>query len=495
MKILVINLLRLGDMIMTVPVLNGLASSRKDAQIDVLTFKSVSSLQSLLPVVRRWWTIDRDQMQAGLGRADVPMLTSYSLLQEKLDAIQDEEYDLIINLTQTHFSAYIAGYLKSADRLGLTYDTKGIPHFYSPWFRYLDERADGEVQDVFHHTDIFAHACALGDQPRDWSMRSVFTAHDEIEKLNLKNTETIALQVFTSDEKKNWSAENWRTLIKNIKHARPHVQFVALGSPAEEDKLREFIAQSGEEIIPAILSLDGALALLNRSQLLITGDTSIKHLANASSVKVLELSIGWSDWRRTGVYKPDSLILRAAEGLQIQAADVLAAAASLLDGNWNQASELAHSRSAHLNVLRSHELSAGFWYAHDLTSKDEGHVASTLIERCAWKLSMNRGRNTEPLRFGSEGLSLCRELRELIPGQKHQPLLLHLDFMEKEHDERASIVNSELNNLRREKPGHADLLEISGFRKKQIELEIASQHLEYKTKLIRTLKSNWTESL
>lgn len=492
MKILVINLLRLGDVIMTVPVINGLANSRKDAQVDMLTFKSSAGLQNMIPTVRRWWTIDRDQLQAGLGRADLPMLSSYSLLKEKLDAINAEDYDLIVNLTQTHFSAWVAGYLKAPDRLGLTYDTKGIAHFYSPWFRYLDDRAEGFVEDVFHHSDIFAHACGLGEQKRDWSMRAIFTAQAEIDKLNLKNTETILLQMFTSTEEKNWIDANWLQMVKDLKIQRPHAQFVALGSPAEEKRLREIAAKSEVEIIPAIVSLEGALALMNRSQLLITGDTSIKHLANASSIKILELCIGWSDWRRTGAYKADSLILRAAEGQALNPLDVQKAASDFLDGKWEMISRSAQTGVLH--AYRTFELSAGFWFAFDLCSVDEAAVVSTLVERCAWKLSMNRGRNTDPVRFGSEGMSLCRELRGIVPEEKHQPMLAHLDFLERAHDEQASIVNSELIVLKRERPAGKSLLEISGFRKKQIELEIASKHLEFKTKMIRTIKSTWTES-
>jgi ADP-heptose:LPS heptosyltransferase len=492
MKILVINLLRLGDVIMTVPMINGLANSRKDAQVDVLTFKSSAGLQNMIPTVRRWWTIDRDQLQAGLGRADLPMLSSYSLLKEKLDSINAEEYDLIVNLTQTHFSAWVAGYLKSPDRLGLTYDTKGIAHFYSPWFRYLDDRAEGFVEDVFHHTDIFAHACGIGEQRRDWTMRALFTAQTEIEKLNLKETETVILQMFTSTDEKNWTEVNWLQMVKELKAQRPQAQFVALGSPAEEKRIREIAAKSEVEIVPAIVSLEGALALMNRSHLLITGDTSIKHLANASSIKVLELSIGWSDWRRTGAYKADSLILRAAENQSLKPSDVKTAAANFLDEKWDAITRTASAGTVH--AYRTFVLSAGFWFAHDLSSSNEAAVVSTLVERCAWKLSMNRGRNTDPIRFGSEGMSLCRELRGIVPEEKHKPMLAHLEFLERAHDEQASIVNSELIVLKRERPAGKSLLEISGFRKKQIELEIASKHLEFKTKMIRTIKSTWTES-
>jgi hypothetical protein len=374
----------------------------------------------------------------------------------------------------------------------LTYDTKGIAHFYSPWFRYLNERADGINEDVFHHTDIFSHACGLGEQKRDWSMRPLFTAQSEIEKLNLRDAETIVLQMFTSTEEKNWGEENWLRTVKELSKSRPHAQFVALGAPAEEKRLLEVTGKSKIEIKPAILSLEGALALMNRSQLLITGDTSIKHLANASSIKVLELCIGWSDWRRTGAYKADSLILRAREGQALSVQDVSAAAVSMIEDRWDRISALAQQPSLH--AYRTHELSAGFWYAQDMSFANEAAVVSTLVERCAWKLSMNRGRNTDPIRFGSEGMSLCRELRGIVPEHKHEPMLAHLDFLERAQGEKADIVNSELIVLKRERPAGKSLLEISGFRKRQIELEIASQHLEFKTKMIRTLKSNWTES-
>ncbi len=219
----------------------------------------------MLPTVRRWWKVDRDELQDGLGRADVPLLTSFSVLQEQLDAINAEKYDVIINLTQTKFSAFIAGYLKASDRLGLTYDLKGFPHFYSPWFRYLDERADGQVEDVFHHTDIFAHACGLGEMARDWSMSVTELGCAEVDDLQIKQREMIALQIFTSDEKKNWPIANWVEFVSQLKKQRPDAAIVALAAPNERERLMEFVREA--DVIPAVLSLTGALALLNRADI------------------------------------------------------------------------------------------------------------------------------------------------------------------------------------------------------------------------------------
>lgn len=491
MKILVINLLRLGDTIMTVPVINGLAARRADAQIDLLTFKPVAALHAMLPQVRRWWTLDRDELQDGLGRANIPMLSSYAVLQEQLDVINAEKYDLIINLTQTKFSAYIAGYLKSADRLGLTYDLKGLPHFYSPWFRYLDDRADGEVDDVFHHSDIFAHACGLGNSELNWGMKTTKKGETELKALDLGAGEVIALQLFTSDEKKNWPLEKWVEFTRELKKQRPNTPIVALGAPSEKEKLIEFVQTADSDIVPAILSLEGARALLNRAQLLVTGDTSIKHLANAGTAKVIELSIGWSDSRRTGIYKKDSLILQGA----ILPAAVTTVSCALLDDDWGRIENTASRFKADLKVQRSRELSSGFWFAQDLTEQNSERMVTTLVERCAWKITLNRERQKKFSEFGSEGVALRRELRTLIAGQSEMPVLAHLDFLEKQQEDRSLAVNSELATLRRERPPRADLLDIAGFRKKQIELEFTFQHLEHKTKLIRTLKSNWTESL
>ena len=491
MKILVINLLRLGDTIMTVPVINGLAARRADAQIDVLTFKPVAALHAMIPKVRRWWTLDRDELQEGLGRADIPMLSSYAVLQEQLDVINAEKYDLIINLTQTKFSAYIAGYLKSADRLGLTYDLKGLPHFYSPWFRYLDDRADGEVDDVFHHSDIFAHACGLGNSELDWGMKTTEKGEAEVKALNLGAGEVIALQLFTSDEKKNWPLEKWIEFTRYLKSQRPNARVVALGAPSEEDKLIEFVQTADSDVVPAILSLEGALSLLNRAQLLITGDTSIKHLANAGTAKVIELSLGWSDSRRTGIYKKDSLILHG----EILPATVKALSFALLNNDWISIEKTASQFKVDSQIQRSRELSSGFWFAQDLTEPNSERMVTTLVERCAWKITLNRERQRTFSEFGSEGVALRRELRTLIAGQSERPVLAHLDFLEKQEADRSLAINSELVTLRRERSPRGDLLDIAGFRKKQIELEFTFQHLEHKTKLIRTLKSNWTESL
>lgn len=494
MKILVIDLLRLGDCLMTVPVINGLNASRRDSEIHMLTFKQCAALQPMIPSVSKWWTLDREELQAGLGEADIPMLTSYSVLKEQLDHINGEKYDLIVNLTQTNFSAWIAGYLKANDRLGLTFDAKGLPHFYSPWFRYLNDQPEN-AEDIFHYTDIFAHACGI--QGRSFAMKTTKAGEREVESLKLNSNGVAVFQLFTSDVKKDWEKAGWLSLGRKLANAQPDLQMVALGAPNEEARIDEFIAEAkvlGVQVTKAIVSLEGALALLHRADILITGDTSIKHLANATNVKVIELCIGWSDWRRTGIYKADSLILKAREG-GIHASLVAEAAAAMLDGDWNRILEIAKQTSA-MHIFRTRLLDMGFWFAEDLCRSEDRVIMETLIERGAWKLSLSRERRRETTEFGSAGMNLRRDLKQIFAGVADAPVLAHLDFLDKTETDAGMAKAARLRELRREMPvRQGDFVEIAQHRKKQIELETEYEHSEYKAKLIRILKSHWTEMI
>lgn len=509
MKILILNLLRLGDVIMSVPVVNGLRAARPDARVDMLTFQGSAGLKPLIPGIHKWWTLDRDELQAGLGRADVPMLTSYSLLQERLDAISAEKYDLIINLSQSNFSAWVAGYLKAGERLGLTFDVKGIAHFYSPWFRYLNDHAEPGDQRVFHHSDIFLNACGLHGGSRDWKMYRTTKGDFEADALELDLSSTIVLQMGTSDGKKNLREDAWLDIASDLRDQ----QLIALGAPNEEANIDAFVArarQLGIKVKKAILGLEGALSLLSRSELLITGDTSIKHMANAAHCKVLELSLGSSDYRRTGVYKSDSLILQGRAscapcahsagcgrpthecGLAVNPQAVARAARLLVNEEWDQIEELATKNSG-MRWLRTRELNTGFWFAQDLTLESPTAMVGELIERSAWKLALNRGRELSFVEFGSEGMSLRHEIKNLFGEEP--AVLAHLDFLEENETRRAGQARSQLIELRRQGAPTGDLVQISGIRRQQIALETEYQHSEFKTKLIRTLKLHWRESI
>ncbi len=412
MRVLVISLLRLGDFIQIAPVLSALKTQFNIRELDVLVHDPVAKLKPMLPSVDNWFTIDRNQLQEGIGRADLPLLTSFSVLKESLDEIDSRQYQLVINLTQTVFSGWIAGYLSAEQRLGLSFDVRGKAHFHSPWFDYLNARANGIVPDVFHHTDIFYYGCGLKGLERNWNFRPTRYGHAEVASLQLsEGDERIVLQTLTSDQKKNWSQTDWVQMLVQLRMFRPKAEFVALGAPNEDDRieaLRKAAGERGIKVHKAILSLEGAYSLLSSADLLITGDTSIKHLANAIDIPILELSIGSSDFRRTGAYRADSLILQAnvkcapcphsspcsqsshSCALSISSELVSASAHQLMLGDWSALKELAQEFSHEARLLRTRVLTTGFWWAENIGSLNKKEAISTLLERLTQKFHLNR---------------------------------------------------------------------------------------------------------
>lgn len=542
MKVLVISLLRIGDFIQALPVLSSLRTQFSVKQLDVLTHEPVSGLAPMIGDVNKWWTINRDELQAGLGRADIPLLSSFSVLKEQLDEINKQKYDCIINLTQTHFSAWVAGYLKTGSRSGLAFDVKGQAHFHSPWFQYLDDHAPVEVADIFHYTDIFFYGCGLKGTERNWRLNETERGRQELNALDLGDGEKIVLQLFTSDTKKTWPEKSWLQMLTQLQLFRPKAKFILLGAPNEEARLNSLYERAipqGIRAEKAILSLEGAFALLNRSQLLITGDTSIKHLANASSIPILELSLGSSDLRRTGAYKPGSLILQPKVGCapcphsspcvksehecarQLSPETVSTCAHHLLSGNPLAIREVASEFENEVRVLRSRVLASGFWMACDVNEASPEKMLETLVERCTWKFLLNREYLNPLAQFGSEGLYMKRELEEVFPARSLAEVDRHLNFLEAQAGAVGDKAASLLNTVRRRTPAldeikkfiteiqpqsralpwieqmvrvsSMELVEIGGLRRVHNQLEHFFQQSQLKVKLIRSLKSQLME--
>ncbi len=510
MKILVVSLLRLGDFIQALPVVGGLHRKFPQAKIDVLVHSPVAALRPMIPAVSRWFTLDRDELQSGLGRADIPLLTSFDVLREQCEALSTEKYDLIVNVTQTEFSAWIMGYIAAKTKIGLCFNVRGQASFNSPWFRYLNDHTETSVSDVLNYSDIFSYACDVSEEPRQWPMTVTSQGAGEVAALKLPAGEVIAVQALTSDAKKNWGAARWSQWLSGMTVLRPQAHFVLLGSSAEKTSLEELVNGISEpqRISLGILSLEGALVLLNRATLLVTGDTSIKHMANAASCAVMELSLGSSDYRRTGIYKENSLILQGkaacapcphsspcsqashicAEKIPVGAA--ISAADLFLKSDWNGLGQIA--RSFNLDVLRTRVMSTGFWFAGEIVPADAVKIVDKWIERSAWKFLLS-GAAPNPLpKFGSEVYQLGDEITLLIPTEGIRPLLAHLDFLEEQLSRREVEATAARRRFDPSTPA-GELVDLSGLRAVQNRLEDERRQIEVKSKLVRSLKTKLVE--
>lgn len=444
MKILVLSLLRIGDVIMAAPVLRGLRDKYPEAQIHLVVNSQFTGIGALLPYVDRVIPFERELLQKGLGDANIPIFESYKRLELLLESLNAEQFDCAINLTHNRLSAWMMSLIDARIKTGLCFDPQGRVSFGSNWFRYLNHQVDAEGSEVFHFSDVFRFALEL-----DWESESATEstlietsngraeADQVLQALNSQNI--IAVQPLTSDVKKNWGVHNFSSTIEFISKRYPQAEFVILGAPFERETLQPFVDELHAKKINAhlaILSLEGAFSLLKSSKLLLTGDTSIKHLACAAGTRVVEICVGSSDPFRTGAYRHGSVIIRSRETCspcphskacyrerhacaeRIPAEAVALISGEAFEGRLFQLRAVAEEFAEEIEVLRVEARVSGYWAAYSVLEPLTEESLSRWIDLTCRKLWLTGGdgRGEGVPRLGTEILRLSRLLRTIHPG-------------------------------------------------------------------------------
>lgn len=437
MKILVVSLLRVGDVLLALPLFAALKRAHPEAEIHLLCNDSAGGLQPLLPDIH-FHLFERKEIQQGLGEYQRPFFDSYYLVKELITELSALKFDRVINLTQNRLSGYICGAITATDKAGLVMSRNGSASFGSTWFSYLNDYVAAGGKEVFHYSDIFSYGTGY-TPPNEVNLPEVATGVAEAERI-LGNSAgpVILIQALTSDEKKNWSLKLWAEALGLLQLKFPATRFLLLGAPFEEDRLtqlREAVLTAGVRAELAICSLPGALSLLRRADLLLTGDTSIKHLASVTNIPVVELCLGSSDFRKTGIYRKGNVIvqskvpcapcshLSACEQAQHLCAERLSPAAvalvatSCLTRDWNSLKVVAEEFGPEIEIFRTQFSQSGYWLAEPVVGTNATATVKRHLEKSTWKLMLER-EHLRPLgEFGSE----ARRLKEMV-GQGLNPL-------------------------------------------------------------------------
>lgn len=427
MRILIVQLLRLGDVVMSAPVIEGFRRRYPDAEIDLLINDQCRSIAPLLPEIGEVRIFPRSSLQRGLGEAAFPFFYSYDLVEKLVEELNGRGYDLLVNLTHNRLSGRLCDLIAAKEKRGLALAPGRPAHFGSRWFEHLNGQED--LPGIrYHHTDIFRFGSGLADGYPVYGLRETELGAEEARRLVGDLTGFIALQPLTSDVKKNWGLDRFARLLKGLEDGFPGLARVVLAAPNEEPRLREWLQASGmaDRARLAVCSLEGAFSILKRARFLITLDTSIKHLAAAAETPLIELVLGSSDEQATGAYCADALILRSRESCApcahsrdchrsehfcsagIEARAVAEAARFYAAGDWDGLRAWA-GRQAGLSALRTRFSARGVWSAEDLALRSEKTLGG-MMEKVGWKLHLDfiDGRESSP---GSECLVLAEELK------------------------------------------------------------------------------------
>lgn len=508
MKILVVQLLRLGDLLMTAPILGGLEQAHPGAEIHVLAFSQFRQAAEVLTDRVHWHWIDREKAQKLIADRGENIFAAADAIGNNLGPLMSEDFDLILNLSHTRFSGWICSTLRSPATLGLSYSPHdGSPRMGSPWFQYLNDYVAAGGREIFHYLDIFWYACGLTKQEKFWSIR-----RKPIEGFR-SDSSYVVMQLTTSDPKKTYPLPAWREVIRRFRDTENASRVVVLAGPGEAKGLRAGLDGLDVEIVDCDLA--EALWLVDHARCLITGDTSLKHLACASKTPVLELSLGCADFRKTGVYKDRSLIMQskapcapcphseACTQSTHQCAEMIppTAVASLMHamtaGSREDILKIGREFAAVVDILETTVSPTGFWIAGPMIKDFHQRSLSQFIEKSTLKFLLQREYLNPVAEFGTESLNIKLAL-ESGAESIHPPrdLLSHLDFLESETAKEEADLSAVHRFDHLSRPQDRDgVVSIAGVRRLQNQRDEMFQKIRIKLKLIRSLKTQLRETI
>lgn len=306
MEILVINLMRLGDLIQASPVLRGLRAKYPGARVSLLVMDVFREAALLLEGADRLLLFPSSVLAATLdGKGDWP--EACRLLCSWLKENLDRPPDLVINLSPTFLGAILSFLTRGQTARGFAVNRAREVYTSPPWASYAMVVSMARSANPFNLVDLFVREAGLVPDGHGVKVKIPPEAQGQaeacIEALGLKaGTALVGLFPGASRPERQWPAENFARTA-NLLRGRHPCHFFIFGSPKEQplgEAIRSCLPASEVTDCQGRTPLPLLAAYLKRMDLLIANDTGPMHLAAAVGTPVLALFLATARVQDTG---------------------------------------------------------------------------------------------------------------------------------------------------------------------------------------------------
>ncbi len=331
MKILILQLARLGDIYMTWPVLQGLRRTYPTAEIHILTRPRFESALEGLQAVDRHWSLPSSHILTPLIQAEPDLEASLSHMDEFVTTLKSEQFDRIINFTFSPFSSYLTHALSGANTVvnGYTRNADGSLCFADDVSAYFYAQVGLDKPNRVHVADILASMVDVQYMEEDWGISTYQEASVTLPE------RYMVLHVGASDPQKALSPDAWVRALKVTSQRYAHLPVVLIGSAAEAP-----LALQIESQVPdmTFVNLAGRTqvselpAIIKKAEVLVGCDSAPIHIASLTDTPTLNVSVGPVNFWETGPKASLSFIYRRESEAEVVAEDLGAVLGDLLDG-------------------------------------------------------------------------------------------------------------------------------------------------------------------
>jgi heptosyltransferase-3 len=309
MKILVLQLARLGDIYQSWPTLNALKRSNPGSEVHLLTRAAFSAAAPTF--VDRHWCLETKQILQPLVDERPDVDRALSELNAVVNGLKAEKFDRIINLSYSPFSASlvyelsqgtnieVVGYTRHADR------TLAIPDDSSAYFYAQVGVGKG---NRLHVVDLFAHTAGVTLTEDDWQYVASGSG-SSIAKEAGRDGIVVHLGASTLAKTLSWS--KWLQVVKGLLSATD-APVILVGSK-EEIEIAEKVSGVYGARKPINLvgrtNLNELFAVIDGAALVVGGDSAPVQMASLTNTPVFNLSFPMVSLWETGPRSSGSRIL------------------------------------------------------------------------------------------------------------------------------------------------------------------------------------------
>ena len=275
--ILILQMQRMGDLILTYPLLLWLARQ--------------------YPGHPLWVVAERGFYEPLMAVSPQATYVDWSAAAQ----LEQQRYHLVLNLSHRPEAAALAGHVRSGELYGPYRSAKGTNYVRGDWQLYRTGLTHANRHNRFHWAEL--NALDVVDA------ETLAATHWSAPR-GAANGKRVGLFLGASARHKRPSEDFWLQLVRELD--RRGLTPVLLGGPAEVEMAASLARRLPGNVqnLAGQLSLDRLAVLSGQLALFITPDTGPMHLAAWAGTPVLNLSMGPVNPWETGPYQPGHWVLR-----------------------------------------------------------------------------------------------------------------------------------------------------------------------------------------
>jgi len=301
LKILLVNMARMGDLVQTTP--TALALKKElDAEITLLVTNNLEEFATRLSGVDHVISFDEDNLVPHLRKGG-SLVEGYFAWQNFVTKLKKMFFDRVINLTHDAFSTRLVSSLDISEITGRFQKSEGAIQIKGSWLRYFVAVLSNRELNGINLVDIYRKGCGAGFHKQRVSME---VSLDDTLKLDtiLGNIgeNLVAIHPGANNEKRRYPIEYYCKLADKL--VADGYDLVVLGSEKERHLAEKIVNASWgmAENLAGKIPLELLPAMLQRTRLLITNDTGPLHIAASVGIPTVSIFLAMARPEDTAPY-------------------------------------------------------------------------------------------------------------------------------------------------------------------------------------------------